>query len=453
MQLRCYPHVPDSGPDLHWLLGDSLEDPLVKIQQAWLLFSVQARLPIFFAGIAGLFICFWPGKRPVRRILLFVCLPALTGLVALCGRYLYLARGLSFPYTSVLQQGPHNQAWGFGTVWALGPAVHMSVLGIVLVLLFLSRLAMGIASLPLTVAGLEQAATDPDGRWKWIKAFIFIGLVGLPLIGIVADTVVRSLYGLLLRFVNFHWLPPTSPIELAMNTAVLALVLAWAVGQDRWRELQILTRPAQIQFAMLGIATPIAIHMIPNLIAYLSDRIHWAAFEYGKFSSPAFSTYFQFPHAFFFWYLLAAAFEEIVVRGYLQPRFLKRYGMIRGILLLGMAWGAFHFLGDFQGATEDYQVLLKLVSRLSLCIAMSYVLGWMTLRSRSIWPAVFAHGLHNVWGMSWVDSGGAQNAVFSKALVLTCWGLLGFLLFRFWPPENSTVDSEQSAQLHGESQA
>ena len=163
------------------------------------------------------------------------------------------------------------------------------------------------------------------------------------------------------------------------------------------------TRLPETKFGLLGVIFPIAINLIPNLIAYLSERIHWAIFEFCRFSPPIFASYFHIPSSYYFWYLFAAGFEEVIWRGYLQPRFVQRFGLIRGILLLGLAWSAFHFLSDFQTTTHDYELLLRLTSRLSLCIAMSYVLGWLTLRSGSIWPAAVAHGLHNVWMFSRVS--------------------------------------------------
>src|SRR5712671_3442438 len=36
--------------------------------------------PIIFAGIAGYFVCFWPGRHPTRRILRMVFVPALAGM-------------------------------------------------------------------------------------------------------------------------------------------------------------------------------------------------------------------------------------------------------------------------------------------------------------------------------------------------------------------------------------
>src|SRR6266851_511215 len=184
MQLRCFPVFTDYAPDSNTFLGQPHEDSFARAYQSWLLFSMLARLPIVFGGAAGLFICFWPGTRPVRRILGFVCLPALSGIVALCIRFLYLTQHSGFPYMSVLQQGSRKEAWVFSRIWSLGPAVHMSAVGIVLVIIFLSRLAMGVASLPLSLAQPEQGPSPQDETWKRICIFIWIAIAAVSIIGI-----------------------------------------------------------------------------------------------------------------------------------------------------------------------------------------------------------------------------------------------------------------------------
>jgi membrane protease YdiL (CAAX protease family) len=450
MELRCFPVVAGYTPGSNIFLRGSYYDPLAKVMQSWLLYSIWARLPIVFAGAAGLFICFWPGAHPVRRILCFVCLPALAGLVAISGRFLYLAQHPGFPYMSILQRGPHNEAWVFSTVWSLGPAVHMSVVGIAMVLVFCSRLATGVATLPLSLARAEDAAPHHDEMWKRMQAFIWVSITCTGVIGFVASMPVRAVYLVLLRFVNYRSLPPNPPLETALEAALLGGVAAWAVGEGRWRELRQFTRLPEAKFGMLGIIFPIAINLIPNLVVYLSDRIHWAASEFGRFSPPIFAFYFHFPNPYYFWYLFAAGFEEIIWRGYLQPRFVQRFGVIRGMFLLGLAWSAFHFLGDFQKTTDDYEVLLKLTSRLGFCIAMSYVLGWLTLRSGSIWPAALAHGLHNVWAFSQAQTLDGQEPLLTRTIVWTCWGLLAFTLFRFWPPSSAKDVSKQAAEIRAE---
>jgi len=84
-----------------WPLGlgvapERLQDSFAQQMQLLAVFFV---MPISFAGVAGYFICFWPGKHPLRRILLLICLPAVVGLGLMFTRLIYLAA----PSSSVLE--------------------------------------------------------------------------------------------------------------------------------------------------------------------------------------------------------------------------------------------------------------------------------------------------------------------------------------------------------------
>jgi membrane protease YdiL (CAAX protease family) len=448
MQLRCFPIVSDYVPGVNVFLFGSQADPFASAYQSWLRFSLVARLPIVFAGAAGLFICFWPGSHPVRRILIFVLLPAFAGIAAICGRFVSLAQHSDFPHASVVLGTPHSEIWALSTVWSLGPAVHMSVLGFTLVLVFVLRLATKISSLPLSLGHAGRALPSQDAFWKRILVVVWISIAGMSVIGAGAGASFWGVYSLIVRFTNFRSLPPEAPLVVAVSTACLAGIAAWAVGESRWKELRQFFRLPEAKFAVLAVIFPIGIELLPNLVAYLTDRVHWAAFEFGRFAPPYFASYFYSPQPIYFWYLFAAGFEEVTWRGYLQPRFVQRFGIIRGIFLLGLAWGAFHFLGDFRKTTEDYQVLLTFTSRLTFCISISYALGWLTLRSGSVWPAALVHGLNNVWAFSGAYSlEGRQSIFLTRMIIAICWGLLGFALFRFWPPSIATEMSGRVQEM------
>jgi membrane protease YdiL (CAAX protease family) len=444
MQLRCFPIGPDYAPGGAGFLSGSQAAPL----GSWLQFSVLARLPIAFAGAVGLFICFWPGSHGVRRIFVFVLLPAFLGIAAICQRFIYIARRPDFPHASVLEGVAHNEAWVISTVWSLGPAIHMSVLGFILVLAFELRLGTKASSLPICVVAAGIAQPSRDAAWKRILVFVWISITCVNVIGIAAGASLWSFYSLIAKLADFRAFPPQAPLGAAVSTAFLAAIAAWAVGEDRWRELRRFIRFPEIKVMLLGAIFPIAIQTVPNFLAYISDRIHWAAFQFGKFAPPDFVSYFYSPKQVYLWYLFAAAFEEIIWRGFLQPRFVQRFGLPRGIFLVGLAWSAFHFLGDFQKAASDYAVFLTFIFRISFCIAMSYVLGWLTLHSGSIWPAAISHGLSNVWALSAVyPLDGRQGIYITRAIITLCWGLLGFALFRYFPPSNVTRVSVQGMDI------
>ncbi|MGW9628199.1 CPBP family intramembrane glutamic endopeptidase [Microbacterium sp. NPDC055521] len=91
---------------------------------------------------------------------------------------------------------------------------------------------------------------------------------------------------------------------------------------------------------------------------------------------------------------IAAFGEEIGWRGFLVPA-LRRYGTWPALLISGAVWGLWHapiiLLGYNFGRTDITGVLLMTAG----CVAWGVLLGWLRLRSGSVWPAVFAHGAVN----------------------------------------------------------
>src|ERR1051326_8856076 len=64
----------------HSSWSDADSQGAFAVLRSWV---VLLRFPLIFSGIAGYFVCFWPGDRPIRRMAFAVFLPALLSLAGI----------------------------------------------------------------------------------------------------------------------------------------------------------------------------------------------------------------------------------------------------------------------------------------------------------------------------------------------------------------------------------
>ncbi|MDO8380533.1 CPBP family intramembrane glutamic endopeptidase [Phenylobacterium sp.] len=93
---------------------------------------------------------------------------------------------------------------------------------------------------------------------------------------------------------------------------------------------------------------------------------------------------------------LVAMGEEAGWRGLLQGQLIARLGTVRGIALLGLIWSFWHLPSLLAGYNfPQHPVLGALVIFPIELVAVSFFLGWLTLKSGSFWAAAVAHGAGN----------------------------------------------------------
>lgn len=92
--------------------------------------------------------------------------------------------------------------------------------------------------------------------------------------------------------------------------------------------------------------------------------------------------------------LLLAFGEEYGWRGYLQSELLG-LGKKRAVLLVGLIWGVWHYPVILMGFNYPGYPLPGLVLMTIFTVLLSVVLGYVMLRTGSIWLVAFLHALNN----------------------------------------------------------
>ncbi|MFI6319444.1 lysostaphin resistance A-like protein [Nonomuraea sp. NPDC050556] len=134
--------------------------------------------------------------------------------------------------------------------------------------------------------------------------------------------------------------------------------------------------------------------------------------------------------------------EEWGWRGWLLPRLVASRGVVGGLVLSGVIWGVWHAPLTLLGYNYPGLGPWAALYFVGFCVLAGVVMGWLRLRSGSIWPAVVAHASINaVTPALLVATGDAQsppNLAIAGFTGLVGWGLLavlGFALLRFSPVE------------------
>ena len=90
--------------------------------------------------------------------------------------------------------------------------------------------------------------------------------------------------------------------------------------------------------------------------------------------------------------------EEFGWRGYLQPK-LMPLGDRKAILLTGIIWGVWHWpvilMGYNFGLDYFGKPFLGPLMMVWFTIVVGALLGWVTIKADSVWPAVIGHGALN----------------------------------------------------------
>jgi membrane protease YdiL (CAAX protease family) len=110
--------------------------------------------------------------------------------------------------------------------------------------------------------------------------------------------------------------------------------------------------------------------------------------------------------------------EEFGWRGYAQGKLVRAFGLVNGLLLLGVIWGFWHTpIYYVMRAYPNHPILGPFVMTPIDNILAVIPMGWLYIRSRSIWVPTLAHAFADVlWGFS--------GLIFPPTQEVRSWALL-----------------------------
>jgi len=128
---------------------------------------------------------------------------------------------------------------------------------------------------------------------------------------------------------------------------------------------------------------------------------------------------------------LATFGEEFGWRGYLLPKLMPLGGR-KAMLLIGIIWGIWHwpviFMGYEYGFKYPGHPWVGPLLFIWVTFGLGIFLGWLTLRARSIWPAVIGHAaINGIAGAAILVTTGQPNPLLGP-LPVGIIGSLGFAL-------------------------
>jgi membrane protease YdiL (CAAX protease family) len=232
---------------------------------------------------------------------------------------------------------------------------------------------------PIAVVQQEPGAAPREPFWGWLDFLMVIGLLVAMLVLILFSAAAATMIDPALKT---DPVPLLFPTQLAFYLAIyIAFLLAFKIRYDKpvfsslgWRRtvpngtlLIIGVSGAILSIGVSGLATLLK---TPEVRMDILDQLDKQPVILALFGLMAIT--------------IAPLFEELLFRGFLQPLFSRTLGVVGGILLTSVLFGALHAV--------QYKFVWQYVAAISLVGA---VLGTVRYRTKSIISSTVMHACYN----------------------------------------------------------
>lgn len=140
--------------------------------------------------------------------------------------------------------------------------------------------------------------------------------------------------------------------------------------------------------------------------------------------------------------------EEYGWRYYLQPILQKKFGLRRGVLILGVVWGIWHIGLDFMYYAVNSGPMY-FVNQIINCIALAIFFGYAYMKTKNIWVVTWMHYINNNFALLFAngDTDLFQNqTVLASDLPFILLGASVLIVFIFAPIYKGKKDKPESEQ-------
>lgn len=318
------------SPSLRWWSKNSMSQTGFS---DWIIYAFFILLFVRAAGAVAYYLAFVGSQNPHRRLLDLVLFPILAGIVIIVlvgfGGFRDVIDPRDFAGHSLIDTNTWNAQNLLRLAANLGPGIQFASVGFVLLALFAGLLWWGRTSLPIRLKG---SSTSPNAEAYPIeehhRTMLFVwSMISLVILtDFLGHLLQAAAYGSV--FKNFHaygilfW----RTAELIVDFALFAFVL-FAIGNAGRKMIPAMFQLPPVKYLGLAALMPAAIANALPFATYFHARIVWSSQGWGRVFPPDPANYLRLPHIDSLWLFPGALVEEIAWRGFLQPRFIRRYGL------------------------------------------------------------------------------------------------------------------------------